>query len=337
MTQKKKLQVFVSSTYQDLRAERQAAVEAILTAGHIPAGMELFAAGDQSQMKVIENWIDESDVFLLVLGGRYGSIEPNSGKSYIHLEYEYAVARGKPVFAVVIEEQHRKERIKILGEIAIETENASKLRDFRDQVLGTRLVRFWSDPRDIKLAIHETMAELIRRDDLVGWVPRAQNVDTGALAEQLARLAKENSDLRKIAESSVSVQLYNGLRYEELLDLLRRENFECVPTDDPYDTEFVDMLRGISKWSSQDQPTIRDVVWVLRTQVIPTIQVDWSMKNLRRALRRLEYYGIVTDIDKRGYESQQDSFKITRDGQRFILRLIVEGHRHDSARQEPDA
>ena len=37
----RKLQVFVSSTYSDLIEERQAAVQAILTAGHIPAGMEL--------------------------------------------------------------------------------------------------------------------------------------------------------------------------------------------------------------------------------------------------------------------------------------------------------
>jgi len=45
----KKLQVFVSSTYTDLIEERQAAVEAILSSGNIPAGMELFAAGDESQ------------------------------------------------------------------------------------------------------------------------------------------------------------------------------------------------------------------------------------------------------------------------------------------------
>ena len=62
MTRKRKLQVFISSTFADLREERQAAVEAILTAGHIPAGMELFTAGDESQMNVIKRWIDESDV-----------------------------------------------------------------------------------------------------------------------------------------------------------------------------------------------------------------------------------------------------------------------------------
>lgn len=53
----KKLQVFVSSTYTDLKEERQAAVEAILATGNIPAGMELFTAGNLSQMAVIINAI----------------------------------------------------------------------------------------------------------------------------------------------------------------------------------------------------------------------------------------------------------------------------------------
>ena len=50
----RKYQVFVSSTFDDMRAERQAAVEAILEAGHIPAGMELFTAGDESQLETIK-------------------------------------------------------------------------------------------------------------------------------------------------------------------------------------------------------------------------------------------------------------------------------------------
>jgi len=62
---KKKLQVFISSTYTDLLEERQTAVEAIFSCGHIPAGMELFTAGDESQLTVIKKWIAESDVFYL--------------------------------------------------------------------------------------------------------------------------------------------------------------------------------------------------------------------------------------------------------------------------------
>ncbi len=46
----RRLQVFVSSTYMDLKEERQAAVSTILKAGHIPAGMELFSSGNESQI-----------------------------------------------------------------------------------------------------------------------------------------------------------------------------------------------------------------------------------------------------------------------------------------------
>jgi hypothetical protein len=48
---KKRLQVFISSTYIDLIDDRQAAVAAVLKAGHIPAGMELFTAADLSQTR----------------------------------------------------------------------------------------------------------------------------------------------------------------------------------------------------------------------------------------------------------------------------------------------
>ena len=100
----KKLQVFVSSTYVDLIDERQAAVEAILDAGHIPAGMELFKAGNESQLKTIYKWIDNSDVYMLILGGRYGSIEQETNMSYTELEYRYALSKNIPVFAVVLSE-----------------------------------------------------------------------------------------------------------------------------------------------------------------------------------------------------------------------------------------
>ena len=68
----KKYQVFISSTYTDLRDERQAAVEAILKSGHIPAGMELFSAGDESQLETIKRWIDASDIYLLILAHDMG-------------------------------------------------------------------------------------------------------------------------------------------------------------------------------------------------------------------------------------------------------------------------
>lgn len=143
----KKLQVFVSSTYNDLKEERQAAVEAILSSGNIPAGMELFTAGDETQMIVIKRWIEESDVYLLILGGRYGSIEKNSGKSYTHLEYEYALSINKPLFAVVITDKALDIKAKDSDwRSVIERDNPKLLDEFRNQVLKN-LVKFWEDSK----------------------------------------------------------------------------------------------------------------------------------------------------------------------------------------------
>ena len=193
---KKRLQVFISSTYVDLKVERQAAVSAILTSGHIPAGMELFTAGDQSQMEVIKQWIDESDVYLLILGSRYGSIEPETGKSYTHLEYEYALSKNKPLFACVIKDSAIDARIEKLGRMCLEFKNPRKLEGFRSLVLS-KMSGFWSDTKDIELEVIKTLQTFSRREELIGWVKGDESVNTVALSEELARLSKENAELRE--------------------------------------------------------------------------------------------------------------------------------------------
>lgn len=190
----RKYQVFVSSTFDDMRAERQAAVEAILEAGHIPAGMELFTAGDESQLETIKRWIAASDVYLLLLGGRYGSIEPKSDKSYIHIEYEYTLELGKPAFAVVIEEKALDAKVKTLGRGAIEERNGPLLEQFRKLVLS-KTSRFFSDTTDIKIAIHQKLAELTVHAELAGWI-RGDQAHDGQLATEIAALSEENRALR---------------------------------------------------------------------------------------------------------------------------------------------
>jgi hypothetical protein len=74
---KRRFQVFISSTYEDLKVERQSAIESILKAGHIPAGMELFTAGDKSQMDVIRRagWacLSMRSILAVPLLGRFGT------------------------------------------------------------------------------------------------------------------------------------------------------------------------------------------------------------------------------------------------------------------------
>lgn len=216
---KKRLQVFVSSTYTDLIEERQAAVEAILTAGHFPAGMELFTAGDESQMDAIKQWIDESDIYLLVLGGRYGSIDQTSGKSYTHLEYEYALQQEKSLFACVLTEEAIERKVKDVGRSALETANARELEEFRKLVMS-KLVKMCDDKKDIKIAVGETLANLARSDKLAGWVRADNHADMSVLADEIARLSKENPLIRSHSSSKSETPLIGGLMFDEITELL---------------------------------------------------------------------------------------------------------------------
>lgn len=226
----RKLQVFVSSTFIDLQEERQAAVQAILKVGHIPAGMELFKAGDEEQWEIIKNWIEESDVYMLILGGRYGSIEPKSGKSYTQLEYEYALELGKPFFAIVINDTWTDGKAKKKGakiEDFKEVNNLQKLNEFRATV-KTKMVSFADDLKDIKLAVSDSLHEINKRDNLQGWV-KADDTDFSSISEELARLSKENSELK---EKISSLQKFT--EEDEMITFLKNANVSLsyFTTDD---------------------------------------------------------------------------------------------------------
>ncbi len=99
MNVERKYQVFISSTYTDLRAEREQVLRGLLETDCIPIGMELFPPTDEAQWQYIKRVINQCDYYLLILAGRYGSIDPDTGLSYTEKEYMYAEALGKPILA----------------------------------------------------------------------------------------------------------------------------------------------------------------------------------------------------------------------------------------------
>ena len=98
-----KYQIFVSSTFEDLKEQRDGVIKSILKMGHIPVGMEMFNAADEEQWKVITRRIDESDYYVVVVAHRYGSQLPE-GISFTEKEYDYAVSQEIPVLGFIIED-----------------------------------------------------------------------------------------------------------------------------------------------------------------------------------------------------------------------------------------
>jgi len=221
----KKLQVFVSSTYTDLIEERQAAVEAILDAGHIPAGMELFKAGNESQLKTIYKWIDESDVYMLILGGRYGSIETNSQKSYTQLEYEYALSKGIPVFAVILSDLFLTHKINSLGYEKVTEQNApDKYQSFKSLVMS-KIIRKADDNKDIKIVIHSTLNEFMNEYDLIGWIRNDTNKNYTILLDENNSLKIEVLKLQKELDN-IDKNFNNNISNNALISILKSANFD---------------------------------------------------------------------------------------------------------------
>lgn len=89
----KRYQVFISSTFEDLQEERRAVSDTLLSVDCIPVGMEEFPATDEAQFDFIKKIIDESDYYLLIIGGRYGTVD-DEGISFTEKEYSYAVSKN---------------------------------------------------------------------------------------------------------------------------------------------------------------------------------------------------------------------------------------------------
>ncbi|WP_305455529.1 DUF4062 domain-containing protein [Bacillus mycoides] len=245
----KKLQVFISSTFTDLQEERQAAVQAVLNSGHIPAGMELFKAADTSQKETIKNWIEESDVYMLILGGRYGSLDYETGLSYTHWEYEYAGKLKKPRFAIVINDDALNEKVSKYGADVLERENYPQYVEFKKEVLN-KISKFYSDVRDIKIAVLESLKECEKNKKLTGWVSGSEVKDVNSLMKDNYNLLKENTQLQKQLQQ---LQLkmdketdIDGISFEEVKSCLKQKIYQ------PSKHEVVHKTFGEEKFDAYD-------------------------------------------------------------------------------------
>lgn len=186
----KKYQVFISSTYADLTEERKKILDVLFMADCIPAGMEAFVAADTEQFEVIKKVIDFCDYYVLIIGKRYGSIHPGTGKSYTEMEYDYAIEQGIPVLVFAIDENIE------LASDKVETDKSKieKLKMFRTKAMTNRLASIWATPEDLtgKLAISIMKARTeIKRP---GW-QRAVDFDEASLRREIMELKNENKKL----------------------------------------------------------------------------------------------------------------------------------------------
>lgn len=168
--------VFISSTYEDLQLEREAAIRTLLRLRAIPSGMELFTASNQPPWDLIKQTIDLCDYYLVIVGNRYGSRMPAAvglgDVSYTEAEYDYAHRQGKPVMAFV----HANPGQLPFDKSSTALEDLTALELFRAKVNGRSRVVFDS-PSTLSAEIGVSWETFKKENPAAGWV-RARDVNT---------------------------------------------------------------------------------------------------------------------------------------------------------------
>lgn len=197
----KRYQVFISSTYTDLKEERGLVSQILMQMDCIPAGMELFPATDEEQFDFIKKVIDDSDYYLLIVGGRYGSVT-EEGVSYTEKEFDYAVSKGIPVVALL----HGSASSIPVAKSELDPTMRARLETFRSRASNGRLVKFWSTADELGGQVAISMIATISRFPRVGWI-RGSSAASEDLLREINDLRKENDLLRREAGSVSSVDL----------------------------------------------------------------------------------------------------------------------------------
>lgn len=267
-----KYQVFISSTYSDLVEERRKALDILLSADCIPAGMEAFVATDSEQFEVIKKVIDLCDYYVLIIGKRYGSVSPDTGISYTEMEYEYALSKNIPVLVFAIDESV------VLPEDKVESDpdNIIKLNQFRNKAMKNRLATVWKTDEELIGRLAVSIMKAVSEIKRPGW-QRAVDYDEASLRREIMELQTEKQKLlNEIKEKQTQIDSYsenNELAFEDYLVHFEYYYYDYSSSGKHYkkqDVQLVELFRVISLQMLNVQITEKSIEKAIATNIFKT-------------------------------------------------------------------
>lgn len=168
---------FVSST-GELTNYRASALEALLEHNVLPVLMERFTVAIDG-IREIEEFIDDSDFFILILGEKYGSREPDGERlSWTHKEFKYAEKNNKKIVAFILPKLKKlldNNIDKMTDEEIEEKVNCQSAEDTKDQIafarkLSEHMLQNVRSPQDLRNKLTAFISA--NRNNVDGWQKR---------------------------------------------------------------------------------------------------------------------------------------------------------------------
>jgi hypothetical protein len=264
-----KYQVFISSTYEDLKQEREIVIKAVLEMGHIPIGMEMFSAADEEQWRIIARHIDESDYYCVLVAHRYGSV--TEGISYTRKEYQYAIDQGIPALGFLVDDT-------VSWPPEMIDKNASDveaLTDFKNLV-KTKPISRWKGADDLYGKVSIALMKEMTANPRDGWV-RASTAMGPQVTVELTRLSAENASLRsQIDQLSRRLEGADEAEVRASFDDLRSRKLKLN----------YKYVKGEKEWSVADKLTLASCLFNLAPSLTTEIEVTEAAAQLAMYIRK---------------------------------------------------
>lgn len=220
----KKYQIFISSTYTDLVEERKKVSDTILAMYQFSIGMEMFSAADEDQWEIIQDTIDSSDYYVLIVGHRYGSVikeGTETGVSYTEKEYQYAKSKGIPILAFIISDS-----VPILPQnIEDDFGKKERLDLFIKEIAIGRTVEWWQSKDDLANKVMNALNKQFIRKKRPGWV----RADGFSIEETQKELIEQSKKIRSLEKENAELQEQVVVRVPELKVEINENNNLMIP------------------------------------------------------------------------------------------------------------
>jgi hypothetical protein len=143
---------FISSTYVDMMQHRDSVIRKLQSKSGIINAQEFFGSRNSQPLETCLEEVEQSQVFLLFIGPRYGSTDHESGKSFVEREYEKATELRIPKFAYIIDDEYEYP-IKYVST----GKEAESLAAFKARVRDELTVSTFTTPDDLASKVYEDL------------------------------------------------------------------------------------------------------------------------------------------------------------------------------------
>jgi len=151
--------VFISSTFEDLKEYRLAVQNVLVRLETVVKGMEHFGSSPNSPKDECLKIVNESKIFILIVGTRYGYIDNSSGKSMVEIEYLEAKKSNLPILVYVLNTELQP----VLPKYVDIGEKADKLKLFKESLVKNHLCSLFTTPEDLALKVAQDLPEQLNK------------------------------------------------------------------------------------------------------------------------------------------------------------------------------